>query len=190
MKAKEFVSKWGEDNMTVYNANMLSKRGVSAGDQEYLSKYGLPESAAPNLNFELISIEDMSFLFDDYYYLGYTGNGDWICIQNSSGKLLIVDHEIYGEDEETFDEEEEEEEGDSSETEDEEEFEGILLMNSSLEALYACLLAYRDFVQKHISSDSAEYRKELNNLEKTLVQIDRSAMNGDGFWSNALYDLL
>ena len=83
MNAEEFITKWGENDIVFYNADMLSKRGISPEYQKYLSQYGLPESAAPYLNFEAIDIENMSFLFKDYYYLGFTGNGDWICIKNS-----------------------------------------------------------------------------------------------------------
>lgn len=192
MNAEEFMAKWGEDDIIFYNADMLSQRGISPKYKNYLSKYGLPESAAPYLNFETINIENMSFLFDDYFYLGFTGNGDWICIKNSSGKILIVDHEIYSEDGEDSEEDEEgnNETDESTETDDDEEFEGIILMNTSLETLYECLLAYKEFVNKHIPENSAEYRKELGILEKTLTQIDTHAMNVDGFWRNAICDLL
>ena len=63
-------------------------------------------------------------------------------------------------------------------------------MNTSLETLYECLLAYKEFVNKNILRNSTEYRKELEALEKTLTQIDANAMNVDGFWRNAIYDLL
>lgn len=187
MNAEEFIVNWGKDDMIYYNADMLSKRGISPKYQEYLSKYGLPESAAPYLNFETIDIENMSFLFNDYYYLGFTGNGDWICIKNSNGKILIVDHEIYGEED---DDESGANSGENDGTEDEEtedeEFEGIILMNTSLEKLYECLLAYRSFLDKHVLENSAEYKREFEILQNTLTQIDAHAMDIDGFWRNAI----
>lgn len=188
MDAEDFFAKWGEDNIILYNADMLQKRGISLQYQDYLSNYGLPQSAAPYLNFN--NIDDMSFLFDDYYYLGFTGNGDWICIKSSNGKILIVDHEIYGEEEENSDEDDYDDEDDTDEDVPDEEFEGIILMNTSLETLYGCLLTYREFINKHIPANSAEYKKEVRILEKRLTQIDANVMNVDGFWRNEVFNLI
>lgn len=187
MKIAEFISEWEKSEpdavFVTYKLQTLLQRGVSRELSSALSEFGLPESAAPYLNFE--SMEDMSFLFGDYYYLGFTGNGDWICLNSRNGKILIVDHEIYGDE----DYEGEEESGDENEEDvwEDEDFEGICLLNTSLEKLCDCLLAYKNFVQDTLSDDvehdRKEYEKLVLQLERSLTEIDEKAMEEDGFWA-------
>ncbi len=190
MKIAEFISEWEKSEpdavFVTYKLQALLQRGVSRGVSSALSEFGLPESAAPYLNFE--SMEDMSFLFGDYYYLGFTGNGDWICLNSRNGKILIVDHKIYG-DEEDDDYEGEEESGDENEEDvwEDEGFEGIYLLNTSLEKLCDCLLVYKNFVRDTLSDDveddCKEYEKLVLQLERSLTEIDEKAMEEDGFWA-------
>ncbi len=197
MKIDEFISKWKKtepDSIFVkYNPQILLQRGVSEELKNQLSEYGLPESAAPYLNFK--NIEDMSFLFRDYYYLGFTGNGDWICLSSKSGKILIVDHEIYGEeeDDDNYESDVEHSTEDTEDVCDDEDFEGIYLLNTSLEKLCNYLLVYRSFVEETLSdnvkNDCKEYGKLMLQLKKTLTQIDEKAMGDDGFWAMEISSL-
>ena len=198
MKIDEFISKWKKaepDSIFVkYNPQILLQRGVSEDLKHQLSEYGLPESAAPYLNFE--NIEDMSFLFCDYYYLGFTENGDWICLSSKNGKVLIIDHEIYGDEEEEDEDYESDVENSAEDAEDvcdDEDFEGIYLLNTSLEKLYDCLLAYRSYVEEtlfdNVKNDCKEYEKLMLQLKKTLTQIDEKAMEDDGFWAMEISSL-
>ena len=196
MKMDEFISKWKKaepDSIFVkYNPQILLQRGVSEELKNQLSEYGLPESAAPYLNFK--NIEDMSFLFRDYYYLGFTGNGDWICLSSKNGKILIVDHEIYGEEEDdNYESDVENSTEDTEDVCDDEDFEGIYLLNTSLEKLCEYLLVYRSFVEEtlsdHVKNDCKEYGKLMLQLKKTLTQIDEKAMEDDGFWAMEISSL-
>lgn len=193
MKIAEFISEWDKNNsgstFVKYNLQTLLQRGVSKELSSLLSEYCLPESAAPYLNFE--NIKDMSFLFDEYYYLGFTGSGDWICLNSQNGKILIVDHEIYGDEE--VDEDESDDDESSEDTYEDEDFDGICLLNSSLEKLYDCLLAYRLFVQERLSEDvkkdCRKYEKCIAQLEKSITEIDKKAMEGESFWAMEISSL-
>ncbi len=198
MKIAEFILEWDKNTsgstFIKYNLQTLLQRGVSKELSSLLSEYGLPESAAPYLNFE--NIKDMSFLFDEYYYLGFTGNGDWICLNSKNGKILIVDHEIYGDaegDDDESDDDENYNDESSEDTYEDEDFEGICLLNSSLEKLYDCLLAYRLFVQERLSEDvkkdCGKYEKCIAQLEKSITEIDKKAMEGESFWAMEISSL-
>ncbi len=133
---------------------------------------------SPYLNFEKIDMNDLEFLEEDYFYLGYTGNGDWICINTKSGEVIIIDHESY-EDEEYEDEECEDYD-----------YEGFTLLNSSLEALYECLLNYEEFIQKRLKQGTGQYYAEVKNLKNVFMNIDKKAMQReDGFWYDELNSL-
>lgn len=193
MKIAEFILEWGKNTsdstFVKYNQQTLLQRGVSKELSSLLSEGGLPESAAPNLNFE--NIENMSFLFDEYYYLGFTGNGDWICLDSKSGKILIVDHDMYADEED--DEDENYDDESSEDTYEDEDFDGICLLNSSLEKLYDCLLAYRFFVQERLSEDvkkdCEKYKKCIAQLKKSITEIDKKAMESESFWAMEISSL-
>ena len=102
--------------------------------------------------------------------------------------MIIIEHESY-EDEEYEDEEYEDEECEDEECEDYD-YEGFTLLNSSLEALYECLLNYEEFIQKRLKQGTEQYYAEVNNLKNVFMNIDKKAMQReDGFWYDELNSL-
>lgn len=136
MKVKEFAEKWSGDKLKTFDYDIMRELNLNEEDCEVLSKYGLPESASPYLNFEKIDMNSLEFVEENYFYLGYTGNGDWIYINIKNGELIIIEHDSY---------DEEYEDGESEDYD----YEGFTLLNSSLETLYECLLSYEEFIQKN-----------------------------------------
>ena len=192
MEAREFARKWSGDELICYDNEVLKKFHLSEKDRENLSQYGLPESAAPYLNFENIDMQNIENLEEGYFYLGYTGNGDWICININSGKILIIAHEMYD-----YEDEYEEDQDDESDTYQEDDdcedydYEGYTLVNSSLEAFYEFILKYEELMQKKFEEGTEEFRKNVEILKETFISIDNEAMKReDCFWNEEIDNLL
>ena len=186
MEAQKFVEIWDDNEFIRYNERILRKYKVSEENCEGLSKYGLPESAAPYLNFECVSEKKMENLEEGYFYLGYTGNGDWICLNVNTGNIIIIDREMYYNDAE-------DEDMDVMESEDIEEdgldyeYEGYTLLNSSLNKLYEFLVIYKDFIKKNLKERTNCFENEIKNLELKFKSIDEEAMHiDDCFWNQEI----
>lgn len=189
MKAKEFAEKWSGDKLITFDYDIMRGLNLNEKDCEILSKYGLPEGASPYLNFEKIDMNSLEFVEEDYFYLGYTGNGDWICINTKSGELIIIEHDDYEDDDYEDGDYEDEQYEDEEECEDYD-YEGFTFLNSSLEALYECLLSYEEFIQKRLKQGTDQYYAEVNNLKNVFMNIDKKAMHReDGFWYGELNSL-
>ncbi len=194
MKAKEFTEKWIREPLVCYNETALRAYGLREEDLTILSKYGLPESAAPYLNFEEMNVQDIGYIEEGYFYLGYTGDGDWIGINTGSGKILVIaqDLDAYDDDDFAGDDEQEEaaESGESKKCEDYD-YVGFTLMNTSLEALYECMLNYSTFLQKRLPEGSKEYAANVELLKEKLIETDLEAMRReDCFWNEEIKKLL
>lgn len=115
----------------------------------------LPKSAAPFLSFEnpspiykVVGFEsDWSTLdkkrLSDYLVIGFDGEGNPLCLEVSSAKVFWFDHEVR--------------------------FSAKRFVNSSIEQLAECLLAYRG---------------ELNSIRfmEAVKSIDPDAINPETFW--------
>lgn len=193
MEAKKFVENLNGEEFIYYDKKTLEEYRMPEKICENLSRYGLPESAAPYLNFEIVDMAQLENAEDGYFYLGYTGNGDWICINILNGKILIIDHEMYDdymdEDETDVDEDKENVMPEDDEGEDYE-YEGFTLVNSSLDALYGCLVSYKEFIQKEMIKGTDAYIEEVEKLKDTFANIDSAAMQiEDSFWNQEIEEL-
>ena len=62
MKANEFTEKWTGERLICYDEAALRDYGLRDSDIAILSKYGLPESAAPYLNFEEMDAQEIGYV--------------------------------------------------------------------------------------------------------------------------------
>lgn len=154
---------WKGKEIVKYNYSNLKKLGVLEQDTNLLSKCGLPKSAAPYLNFEVDKVQEKE---KDYYNIGFTGSGDFICLQKATGRVVYLDHE--------------------------EEKKKAVLISSSLTALLKSLLCYRKFVDKVNETDMWSYLnnkysiRQVCELEEELKKIDAAALEGNTFFAGEL----
>ncbi len=154
---------WKGKEIVKYNYSNLKKLGVLEQDANLLSKYGLPKSAAPYLNFEVDKVQEKE---KDYYNIGFTGSGDFICLEKAAGRVVYLDHE--------------------------EEDEKAVLINSSLTALLESIFCYRKFVDKVNETDMWNYLnnnysiRQVHELEEELKKIDAAALEGNTFFAGEL----
>ena len=188
MKATEFTEKWAGEPLICYDGAVLKNYGLRDADIEILSDYGLPESVAPYLNFEEIDAEDIEYVEKGYFYLGYTGDGDWIGINASSGKILVISHELDEYADDDFPDDDMQEESEECEDYD---YVGFTLVNTSLESLYECMLQYQAFLEKRLTEGTEAYIENVKALKEKLIEADREAMQReDCFWNEEIKKLL
>jgi hypothetical protein len=177
MNAQQFQQNWTKTGETLQALPLkkLLSLGVSPATAEFLAQAGLPETAAPLLDFcdgsDTVEYgvskltELYPFLpeeFEQYVVIGTCNEGDPIAINTASGQLEYLDAEA--------------------------DF-AARPFNTSIAALAACLLAYRNFVlqvQEAHGEDAyidAQYTEaELQGLKQALVQADPELMQRQGFW--------
>lgn len=156
---KDYTKYWRDKGNAVIKFDYEDVKAATSSTKyaKYLSEYGLPEDAAPYLNFDNSAYKDEEFMladdFDDpdgYFVIGFTATGNGICIEAESDKVVWVD-------------------SDNGE---------VYLMNSSLEQLYECMLVYAEFVEK----TGEDYTEEaINSLEDKLREIDEEALEADKY---------
>lgn len=154
---------WKGKEIVKYNYSNLKKFGVLEQDANLLSKCGLPKGAAPYLNFEVNKVQEKE---ETYYNIGFTGSGDFICLEKAKGRVVYLDHE--------------------------EEDKGAVLINSSLTALMESITCYRKFVDKINENDMWSYInskysiRQVRELEEELRKIDAAALEGNAFFAGEL----
>lgn len=146
---------WKGKEIIKYNYSSLKKLGISEQDANLLSKCGLPKGAAPYLNFEVDKAQEKEEI---YYNIGFTGSGDFICLEKAGGRVVYLDHE--------------------------EEDEKAVLINSSLTALLESIICYRKFVDKVNENDMWSYInsnysiRQMRELEEELRKMNAAALKG------------
>jgi len=154
---------WKGKEIIKYNYSSLKKLGISEQDANLLSKCGLPKGAAPYLNFEVDKAQEKEEI---YYNIGFTGSGDFICLEKAGGRVVYLDHD--------------------------EEDEKAVLINSSLTALLESIICYRKFVDKVNENDMWSYInsnysiRQMRELEEELRKIDAAALEGNTFFAGEL----
>jgi len=129
---KEFSDKWNSDVFPLidYDIANINSLALSKETKNFLIETGLPESAASFLNYESSSKWGSTGLTEKfglnsydkmYIYLGFTGTGDLICVDEKSGEVLSLDHENE---------------------------KNNMFINSSIPQLAECLLEYSEFLKK------------------------------------------
>ncbi len=133
MRPEDFLTAWqdGEgESLVRYSADLVEKVPLPAATRRFLLTAGLPGSAAPFLNFGDRGVGTLHGVraswqlppeFDRYYEIGGDGVGSPICLDIAMAcAVMVLDHDHT--------------------------FQAVLL-NSSIEALADCLLAYRQLVR-------------------------------------------
>lgn len=182
MTPEEFKRKWTDagDVLSPIAGGSLEELGLKTGTKAFLINAGLPIDAAPFLSFvtdtdDLIYginklVKQYDFLeseFEKYVVIGSCSDGDPIAINTENNdQVEWLDHDDYF---------------------------SAKFFNSSIEAMAACLLAYREFVetvQQENGEDAfldANFTDEqFEGLIQKLRQADERAVSEAGFWKEQL----
>lgn len=174
---KYFFDNWDKeiDPLVEYEKNRVGLLILPDDAKGFLIQAGLPESAAPFLNFEtsakggatkLIEKYKLKNSFSKYIYLGFTGNGDIVCVIENVGEV------VYLEPENNYNE---------------------VFMNSSIPQLAETLLTYSEFIEKIkvINGRRAFIERKASQeliewLTNRIEQIDPKSLNEGNFWREEL----
>jgi hypothetical protein len=164
MNAQEFSNTWGKP-LVKFALTSPAAQGISDASREALTRYGLPASAEPWLQFMEILRTDAHTASEldrlHCFPIGWLPNGDIICLEKSTDRLIICDHE------------------DISYT---------WPLNSSLEALYESVTLYGAFIAE-VNQRNPRYASDfkipegmLAALAEKLQACDPDAFAQKGFW--------
>lgn len=177
MKPEEFKPAWSssENNLTP-----ISKFNFNHETEYFLLYSGLPKEAAPFLDFyqtpeEIRNIQDLfSFLnisYSRYIHIGSTGSGNSIVINTTKNDCIeCLNHQN------NF---------------------SPIFVNTSINTLAACLLAYRNFVETvqrengedaFINSNFTD--AQFEKLKSDITSADINIINTSGFWMDQLQEEL
>ncbi len=170
------IKLWTDNNQEIvrFDYSDIKEKLGNEKYSKYLSETGLPCQAQPYLNFDNSIYKDNHLMpaenfpdADNYFAIGFTGEGNIICIEKDSGKIVWVDADT--------------EEG------------CIHLINSSLEQLYKSMHEYMEFALKSFQKYGSvnEYTKEdFDTLKNNLAAIDKTASEHSGetweFWAERI----
>jgi len=167
---REFKERWERSEELIdwrlnpFPAESLLGVSLPPDVKTFLTEAGLPDEAAPFLNFKppktgnLIRVSDMWRLpqeFKHYRVIGSNGSGDPVCIDEENGEIVYLNHDN--------------------------EFQRVL-MASSIFKLSECLLAVRDFIDEAGGLSNPIIPERIEPLVKLLRSIDPAACEEDGFW--------
>lgn len=174
---KKFLDKWNKEVFPLvdYNIDNINSLVLPKEAKDFLIESGLPESAPPYLNFEspanggatkLTEKFSLNSYKEKYIYLGFTGAGDSICVNEESGEVISLDHENEKDD---------------------------MFVNSSIPQLAECLLEYSEFVKKIKDINGRRAFLERNATEELIgwitnriEEIDAQALSDGCFWREEL----
>jgi hypothetical protein len=164
---QEFKQRWGtgaRDRLTVFPEASLSDVRVPSEVRAFLSEAGLPDQAAPFLDFgppKSGALERVSVVwhqptaFDRYRIVGGNGSGDPVCLdEEAEGQVVYLNHDNR--------------------------FERVL-MASTVFALAECLVELRDVVVGAGGVGEAS-REQYDRLLARIRAIDPAAGGPGGFW--------
>lgn len=174
---KSFSDKWNKDvfPLVEYAMEKINPLSLPKDSKDFLIEAGLPESAAPFVNFKSSFKGGGSRLnekfkeckkFSHYIYLGFTGNGDPICIVENTGEVVYLDHEDG-----------------CSET----------FINSSIQQLAESLLEYSEFIKKIKQANGKKAFLEksapkdlIDWVYNKLSEIDSKSLEQGCFWNEEI----
>lgn len=179
--SKEFVSKWSaieNEKLLKFNSESLNHLNIDNQSKIFLIEAGLPASASPFLEFEVIygkAIPTASEKwgidnkYSIYKCIGSNGSGDPICINEINGNIIFLNHD--------------------------DDFKEVLI-NSSIFQLAESLLAYALLAVETINENGEEafldnsIPKRLKKwIADELKRIDEVAVNKNCFWGIELSNL-
>lgn len=174
---QKFTDNWNKEVFPLikYTANRVNSLLISEEAKEFMIIAGLPESAAPFLNFEteekggikkVTEKYNLNEKYSKYIYLGFTETGNPLCLVEESGEVVYLDHENkYNE----------------------------IFINSSIPLLAESLLEYSEFIKKikQINGRRAFLDRNAPNdiiewFKQRLYEIDPIALNDTCFWKEEL----
>lgn len=183
----EFVLQWVAENeddpsdagLLRFARFTLDDVKMPEADRTFLIEAGLPESAAPFLNFErpvagplptLSKHADLPEAFRRYRVIGFDGGGDFICIdQDQGGAAVIINHD--DDNHPTF-------------------------INSSIPQLAESLLVYQRLVRRTIQANGEDAFMDNNIPDdlrrwfaREMQRVDGVALADGGFWKSELISL-
>jgi hypothetical protein len=155
-----------------YDKEIINSFDFDDDTKIFLMEAGLPESCPPYLTFKSSAdggglrmtdkYEGVDLSFSKSIFLGFMGNGNPICLNEISGKVIYIDY-----------------------TENNKE----VFVNSSLQQLAESLLVYIDFIneiKKENGRKAFAERKasasSLNMICKRILAVDNIALDEDSFW--------
>ncbi|MBW3540219.1 MAG: SUKH-4 family immunity protein [Planctomycetes bacterium] len=173
--ANEFRDRWGDDGpLAAFPPAATADLNISSESKAFLNDAGLPESAAPFLEFPALEAGPLptaaeqwglSAEFERYREIGFDGSGDPICIDESAdGAVVCLNHDNNFQ-------------------------RGF--MNSSVPQLAECLLAYRQLIREtqKRNGDEAFFNGDIPDdlkqwFHDELARIDKAALGDDCFWAH------
>lgn len=158
---QDFIRRWGTDDEALVKLPTQSPRGLTIPDdaRNFLTKAGLPASAAPFLGFEQLGgglksvrehLRGASGPAAELPMLGADGSGNPICLAEG-GEVVLLDPEKAA---------------------------GPTFMNSSVAHLAACLLASRAVYEM----DGLPHATVAEMYAKNIAQADARAVEPGSFW--------
>ncbi|WP_439741380.1 SUKH-4 family immunity protein [Bacillus pseudomycoides] len=177
---KEFCDRWNEKRdgpLNKLDRDMLQHTNLSSDTRRFLSEAGLPASAAPFIEFdnatELMQNVTRKFGmpidFEFYWFMGTTGSGDPLCIDERTNKVVYLHHDNNYEE---------------------------IFINSSIHQFAESLLLFSKLIDEaiHINGEFAFLDNEIPEsvciwFENELRRIDPKAVEKNTFWSEELKNL-
>lgn len=175
---QEFLDKWNRDTygLVGYKEAKINSFSLNNQTKDFLIKAGLPESAPPFLTFEdstngggirlTEKNNSLEEIFSSFIYFGYTGNGNPVCIDESTSEVVYIDYDNENK---------------------------SVLINSSIAKFVEFLLVYVEFINK-VKAENGRRAYLQKNAPKELLdwvsltfyQIDAAALTQGGFWKEEL----
>ncbi|MEO3946234.1 SUKH-4 family immunity protein [Gorillibacterium sp. CAU 1737] len=178
MGPEQYVSKWKEmqgEELMRFHEDSLQDVTLDQETKRFLTEAGLPGSAAPGLDFNTFfeSVAEWGGWDESlhhYHRFGSTGWGDPICLDETDGSVVHLDHEKDGK-RRTF-------------------------INSSLLQFAEFLLSYRQFIKETLDENGEDAYMD-NNIPERLMKwiaeeferIDPAACRKGAFWATELRNL-
>jgi len=169
---QQFKQSWERqehDHLIVFPEHSIADVRLPADARAFLVEVGLPEEAAPFLNFKPPksgTLQRVSFAwhqpatFDRYRMIGSNGSGDPVCLdEETDGQVVYLNHDNR--------------------------FQRVL-MASSVITLAASLLQVRDFAAESGGFSAMTSAESLEPLAARLRTIDPAVCGADGYWQQEI----
>ncbi|MDM5186407.1 SUKH-4 family immunity protein [Bacillus sp. DX4.1] len=177
---KEFCDRWSEKKdgpLNKLDRNMLQHTNLSIDTRRFLSEAGLPTAAAPFIEFDNVTEPmqnvkqkfGMPIDYQSYWFIGTTGSGDPLCIDERTNKVVYLHHDNNYEE---------------------------IFINSSMHQFAETLLLFSNLIDEaiHLNGEFAFLDNEIPEsvriwFENELRRIDPKAVEKNTFWSEELENL-
>jgi hypothetical protein len=168
MTPQQFKQRWERnksDRLVAFPDRVLADVRLTSDARAFLMEAGLPEEAAPFLNFEppnsgtlgrVSTVWHQPPTLACYRIIGHNGSGDPVCIDESAdGQVVYLNHDNN--------------------------FERVLMASSVL-TLAECLAEFRDFIAEVGGVLDPIAPERFKPLIERLRSIDSAVSGADGYW--------